>query len=163
MLGNALRLQLPVARGAGSARDGRLEPTDERSQVARRAAGLRDIWRYSNEYIACQLRVSTRDGAEAGQLAGKRLARQGRRLLHDEGVLPWAVFDEDGSLPKRWWREDMFLVSLGEWMVASSGGGARDLALEATGWPVRGATAIGELIQLEFRVAQSLVRTVTRR
>jgi hypothetical protein len=163
MVGNALRLELPVLGGAGWAAADRLEPADERSRVARRAAGLRDVWSYSHEYIACQLRVSARDGAGAGQAVGKRLAGQGRRLLHDEGVLPWAVFDDDGSLPKRWWREDTFLVSLGDWMIASSGGGAKDLALGAAGWPGRGAAAIGELVQLEWRVAQGVIRTVTRR
>jgi hypothetical protein len=162
MRGRALRLELPLLDlGLVSGNGHRRREADDRSETARLAAGLHDVWRYSYDYIGRQVRNSRRAAGDH-ELAGRNFAQKGRRLLHDEGVLPWVAFRPDGSLPKRWWRSDEFLAALGEWTVTPNGHDElADLGVGA--WPIRGAAAITELVQLELRVAQAVVRTLARR
>jgi hypothetical protein len=83
--------------------------------LARRAAGLRDLYKCSNEYIARQLALATAASDDAAARAAKRHVKEGRGVLNEAGVLPWAAFEPAGRLPKRWWREAAFLGALGEW------------------------------------------------
>jgi hypothetical protein len=88
---------------------------DSSTTLARRAVGLRDLYKCSNEYIARQLALATAASDDAAARAAKRHVKEGRGVLNAAGVLPWAAFEPAGRLPKRWWREAAFLGALGEW------------------------------------------------
>jgi hypothetical protein len=156
--GRALRLEMPVLIEAPRNGAGRVRGPDlERTRVAPLAAGLRDVWRCSYDYIAQQVRVPGKPREAVDPETAKRWAREGRQQLHRDGLLPWGAF-EGATLPKRWWREDAFLQALGRWMVLP----VEDPAAAAS-WPVRGAAVVGDLVQLELRIAQAVIRTVARR
>jgi hypothetical protein len=107
--GHVMRLEMPtLVRGANGHR-----PSLAGAEATRRAAGLRDVCRCDYEYIARHARTPA-DGRRLARSAAKQRARDGRRLLHVAGVLPWVTFEE-GRLPKRWWRERAFVASLEEW------------------------------------------------
>jgi len=109
--------------------------TDNPAAIARRAAGLRDLYRCNYEYIARQLSSGASRAAQPDALAAKRRVREGRDALHVAGILPWAAFTPAGRLPKRWWRDVAFLTALAEWRrqgpltvpTPSLGNAARDL------------------------------------
>jgi hypothetical protein len=109
--GHVLRLEMPALwRPAANGNGG--PPAS--SEAIRRAAGLRDVCRCSYEYIARHGRVPT-DRRDLERGVAKQRVREGRRMLHLAGVLPWGVFEPVGRLPKRWWRERAFVEALDEW------------------------------------------------
>src|SRR5207249_3375821 len=88
--GHVLRLEMPTllrmaANGNGSSLSG--------SDAIRRAAGLRDVCRCEYEYIARHARMPA-DGRELTRGAAKQRVREGRRMLHVGGVLPWGTFED---------------------------------------------------------------------
>ena len=108
--GHMLRLEMPtLLRAAANGNGASLAGLD----AIRRAAGLRDVCRCEYEYIARHARMPA-DGRQLARGAAKQRVREGRRMLHTGGVLPWGTF-EDGRLPKRWWRERAFVDALEEW------------------------------------------------
>jgi hypothetical protein len=113
ILGHLVHVEMPLIVPPQGA-NGHLADTS--TTLARRAAGLRDLYKCSNEYIGRQLALATGSSdAAAAARAAKRHVREGREVLNDAGVLPWAAFEPAGRLPKRWWREAAFLGALGEW------------------------------------------------
>ena len=144
-----LRLEMPVVGGrAGETVREQLGP-DPYAERARRAAWLRDGLRCSHDYIARQV----------GQLGGdpklaKRRVRDGRSLLHEQGVLPWAAFEPGRRLPKRWWTQEEFLTGLAQWSVRPA-----DAALSLSRL-ARHAAAVASGMPLIVREAQARLRQV---
>jgi hypothetical protein len=113
ILGHLVHVEMPVLTSLS--RNGNGHAPYPPNEIARRAAGLRDLYRCSNEYIARQLSLTKADSDEPNPRAAKGQVREGRSVLHAAGVLPWAAFGPAGRLPKRWWREATFLGALGDW------------------------------------------------
>jgi hypothetical protein len=112
ILGHLVHVEMPLIAPEQRA-NGQL--VDHSTPLARRAAGLRDLYKCSNEYIARQLALTTAASDDVAARAAKRHIKEGRGALHAAGILPWAAFGPAGRLPKRWWREAAFLGGLGEW------------------------------------------------
>jgi len=143
--GHVLRLEMPMLLHAAANGNGR-SPVG--SDTIRRAAGLRDVCRCNYEYIARHARMPA-DGRGVGRDVAKRRVREGRRMLHFSGVLPWVTFEE-GRLPKRWWRERAFVDALEEWQYQP----LQELPLNVIRIATRVAgLAVGRL-QQEVRPAQ---------
>jgi hypothetical protein len=152
--GNALRLEMPAMPTNGDVR--RNGAVEEREQVGRLAAGLHDVWRCSHEYVSRQLRLTA--GGDKERKAGKQLAREGRVFLHNAGLLPWAAFDDDGSLPKGWWREDAFLSALGACMVEPESTVDETLDPGGSSWAALGVAAATGVVNLQLRAARLVLR-----
>jgi len=55
------------------------------------------------------------DRSDARKLV-RRYVGEGRKLLHDEGVLPWVLW-ASGASPQEWWRESRFLDAIDLWYI----------------------------------------------
>jgi hypothetical protein len=127
--------------------------------TARRAAGLRDLYRCDHDYIVRHVLMPGQRHATTDRKAAKRIIREGREVLHEQGVLPWAVFTPDVVLPKRWWRNDVFLVALREWQVQP----VYDMGQSVIGWAARAAAAAAGQVQVQLREAPVRVRRAVLR
>lgn len=56
------------------------------------------------------------DDDESNRKQVTREINAGRRLLHDHGVLPWAIFDT-GRLPPEWWLDTFFYQATKAWVA----------------------------------------------
>jgi hypothetical protein len=74
-------------------------------------------------YLADVHGLSPRALAASGQFAfwtergARQHVRDGRLTAADLGAWPWAVVDGK-ALPRNWWADDAFALSLGEWAIA---------------------------------------------
>jgi len=55
-----------------------------------------------------------RAAAEAARKQADRDTKAGRARLHDDGVLPWAAFDE-GIVEDEWWTSEQFADAIQQW------------------------------------------------
>jgi hypothetical protein len=145
---HVLRLEMPALLRGMEVPNGKLRSS---SEAIRRAAGLRDVCRCSYEYIARHARTPT-DGRELERGVAKQRVREGRGVLHAGGVLPWGVFDPDGRLPKRWWRERAFTDALEEWQHQP----LQELPVDVFRIATRVAGLAAGRLQQEVRPAQLL-------
>ena len=127
--------------------------------AARQAAGLRDLYRCDHDYIVRHVLMPGQRRTATDRKAAKRSIREGRAVLHEQGVLPWAVFKPEIALPKRWWRNDLFLVALREWQVQP----VYDMGQSMIGWAARTAVAAAGQVQTQLRGAPVRVRRVVLR
>ena len=105
---------------------GRPTRESDRPEEVRAAAWLKDIRGVTSRGIADALGFSIRDGRverteriRTPDYVVKRAAefvKSGRRLLHREGVIPWACWD-DGRLVGAWWTSVPFWASLTRWYI----------------------------------------------
>jgi hypothetical protein len=90
-------------------------------------AWLVDIGGYNTPYGLTRELYGSPDRNEAAKKRVYRGVASGRRLLHEGGVLPWAVWP-DGKPPAEWWKTDEFLEALGRWMQEAYDRGVGDPA-----------------------------------
>jgi hypothetical protein len=153
--GTVLRFSMPAfnrgQRGNGNGNGG--------AAAARRAAGLRDLYRCDHDYIVRHVLMPGERRGSADRKAAKRVVRDGRAVLHQQGVLPWAIFEPQAPLPKRWWRTDAFLVGVREWQVQP----VYDMGQSMLGWAARTAAAAAGQVQSQLREAPVRMRRVVLR
>jgi hypothetical protein len=150
--GAVLRFEMPAIASPAGRRNGG-GPSD-RDEAVRRAAGLRDAFRCDHDYIARQVRFNGDARAGSDRKTTKHRVREGRVLLSREGVLPWAAYGPEGSLPKRWWKDAVFLDALDEWCVGPVEEVDPGFVLRAA----RQAFSAAELVQSQLRGTELLLR-----
>ncbi len=162
--GAILQFQMPAV-GSDPQEPFGLLPRSERERAARCSAGLRDLYRCNYEYIGRQVKVPP--SLPRDRDAAKQRTKEGRLVLHDLGVLPWAAFKpERGRLPKRWWKEDVFLSALAQWQLQP----VPDLGQSMVSWAARRAAhaagqaaAAAEQMHVQLRGAPALMRRIVPR
>lgn len=152
--GTILKMSMPAINRGAQIGNGNGD-----AAAARQAAGLRDLYRCDHDYIVRHVLMPGHSRSATDRKAAKRSIREGRAVLHEQGVLPWAVFKPDIALPKRWWRNDVFLVSLREWQLQP----VYDMGQSMIGWAARTAVAAADQVQTQLRDAPVRVRRIVLR